>query len=179
MHKKSEFAVFGGGCFWCTEAIFASLKGVSAVTPGYAGGTTDKPTYEDVCSGTTGHAEVVRIEFGPAVISFRDLLEVFFALHDPTTLNRQGNDVGEQYRSLVLYTSEEQQRQAQEYLKQLAAEKTFPRPMVTELEPFSKFYAAEDYHKNYYATNSDTPYCQLVISPKLAKLRQKFSSLVK
>ncbi len=176
---KSEFAIFGSGCFWCTEAIFAGLKGVSAVMPGYAGGRTSHPTYEQVCSGTTGHAEVIKIEFDPSVITFQDLLEVFFALHDPTTRNQQGNDYGDQYRSIILYTSDEQKLLAESYARQLESEKNYPRPIVTEVQPFSTFYDAEEYHKNYYAANSDKPYCQFVISPKLAKLRQKFSARLK
>ena len=179
MSQRSEFAIFGGGCFWCTEAIFASLKGVSSVTPGYAGGRAEHPTYEQVCSGTTGHAEVVRIEFDPAVITFRDLLEVFFTLHDPTTRNQQGNDVGEQCRSVILCTSEQQLREAQRYIAEVTAAQARARPMVTEVEPPTTFYPAEGYHNNYYANHQDKPYCQLVISPKLAKLRQKFSGLLR
>ncbi|MDO8560159.1 MAG: peptide-methionine (S)-S-oxide reductase MsrA [bacterium] len=179
MARKSEFAVFGGGCFWCTEAIFAGLRGVTAVTPGYAGGSTKQPTYEQVCAGGTGHAEVVRIEFDPAAISFRELLEVFFALHDPTTRNQQGNDFGEQYRSIVLYADDEQLRDVERFLEQLRAEEVYPRPIVTEVRPYATFYPAEDYHRQYFANNIDKPYCQFVISPKLAKLRQKFSPLVR
>lgn len=179
MSRTTQIAVFGGGCFWCTEAIFASLRGVISVMPGYAGGETPNPTYEQVCSGTTGHAEVIKIDFDPQQISFGELLEIFFALHDPTTRNRQGADVGEQYRSVILYSDEEQQRVAQAYLEELASAKAFDRPIVTQVVPLTKFYTAEDYHRNYYAANQDAPYCQVVISPKLAKLREKFSRQLK
>ncbi len=179
MTTSTQTAVFGGGCFWCTEAIFASLKGVSSVMPGYAGGTTDHPTYEAVCSGATGHAEVIQITFDPAQISFRDLLEVFFALHDPTTPNRQGHDVGEQYRSIILYADDEQQRVAQTVIQELTGSNVFDRPIVTQVVPLTNFYEAENYHQNYYANNSDKPYCEVVISPKLAKLREKFSARLK
>lgn len=179
MPSSSEIAVFGGGCFWCTEAIFTSLKGVSSVIPGYAGGGTPNPTYEQVCGGSTGHAEVIKIVFTPTQISFRDLLEVFFTLHDPTTRNRQGHDVGEQYRSIILTTTAEQERVAQAYRKELAEAKTFDRPIVTQVEMLTTFYPAEDYHKNYYAKNADQPYCSVVISPKLAKLREQFAAKLK
>lgn len=179
MPSSSEIAVFGGGCFWCTEAIFSSLKGVSSVIPGYAGGGTPNPTYEQVCGGNTGHAEVIKIVFTPTQISFRDLLEVFFTLHDPTTRNRQGHDVGEQYRSIILTTTAEQERVALAYRKELAEAKTFDRPIVTQVEMLTTFYPAEDYHKNYYAKNADQPYCSVVISPKLAKLREQFAAKLK
>ncbi len=179
MTTSTQTAVFGGGCFWCTEAIFVSLKGVISVMSGYAGGTADRPTYETVCSGATGHAEVIQIVFDPAQISFRDLLEVFFVLHDPTTRDRQGHDVGEQYRSIILYTDDEQQRVAQAYIQELTQAKAFDHPIVTQVVPLTKFYAAEDYHQDYFAKNADKPYCAVVISPKLAKLREKFSTLLK
>ncbi len=177
-----EIAVFGGGCFWCTEAVFKDLRGVTGTMPGYAGGSKPDPTYEAVCGGKTGHAEVTKIEFDPSLISFEDLLTVFFAVHDPTTLNRQGNDVGTQYRSIILYTSDSQKKQAEEFIRKLdqdepAAEKTAPR-VVTELKSLDKFYPAEDYHRDYFAKNPNQPYCQLVISPKLKKLKERFGALL-
>lgn len=176
MADNKEIAVFGGGCFWCTEAIYSELKGVLSVVPGYAGGSKPNPTYEEVFGGMTGHAEVIKIEFDPAVISYDDILTVFFATHDPTTLNRQGTDVGTQYRSIVLYMSEEQKQKALAFIAKLneSGEK-----VVTEVKPFDKFYEAEDYHHQYYKKNSNQPYCQLVISPKLAKLKEKFYALLK
>lgn len=176
---KTEIAVFGGGCFWCTEAIFQNLKGVISVSSGYAGGTKDDPTYAEVSAGRTGHAEVNRIEFDPAVIGYETLLEVFFNLHDPTTLNRQGGDVGEQYRSVIFYATEEQKRIAESHIKKLTAQKIFGSPIVTELKPLTKFYPAESYHQNYYWNNQDMPYCRLVISPKLTKLRRQYGRLLK
>lgn len=175
----SQTAVFGGGCFWCTEAIFKELRGVISVTPGYAGGTTPNPTYEQVCTGKTGHAESIKIEFDPTQISFNDLLTVFFATHDPTTLNRQGNDVGTQYRSAVFYTSEEQRAAAEKFIAKLAASDPGGRPVVTEVTPLNKFYEAEDYHHNYFANNPNQPYCQLIIEPKVEKLQKEFAELLK
>jgi len=172
-----ETAVFGAGCFWCVEAVFQNLKGVSSVLPGYAGGHKDNPTYEEVSSGTTGHAEVTKIEFDPSVIKFADLLNVLFATHDPTTMNRQGNDVGDQYRSAIFYLSDNQKKQAEEFIKQ--AQKDFDSPIVTQVLPLDKFYPAENYHKDYYKNNPGNPYCQLVIDPKLAKFRKKFANLLK
>lgn len=172
---KEQTAVFGGGCFWCIEAIFQRLTGVTHVESGYMGGHIDNPTYRQVCGGDTGHVEIVRITFNPDEISFRDLLDVFFTVHDPTTLNRQGNDAGEQYRSVIFYADEEQQRIAEETIAELAASKEFSEPIVTAVEPASKFYAAEDYHQNYYNENSRQPYCMFVISPKLAKFEKKFA----
>lgn len=172
-----EKAVFAGGCFWCTEAIFQGLKGVTSVLPGYSGGKVVNPTYEQVCDGNTGHAEATEIEFDPAIIPFTVLLEVFFATHDPTTMNRQGNDVGPQYRSVIFYTSPEQKQQAEEYVK--AAQKDFDRPIVTTIEPLDKFYVAENYHQNYFNNNKNQPYCQAVINPKLKKFREKFANLLK
>jgi len=174
-----ETAIFGGGCFWCIEAVYDSLAGTKSVESGYAGGHVENPTYRQVCSGDTGHAEVVRITFDPSVISFRDLLDVFFTVHDPTTLNRQGNDVGTQYRSAIFYTSEEQRKQAELAIKQLNASRTFANPVVTTLEPGDKFFVAEDYHQEYFANNPSQPYCQLTIPPKLKKLRQKFAERIK
>jgi len=176
---KSQVAVFGGGCFWCTEAVFDELRGVLSVVSGYAGGMVKNPTYEQVCSGGTGHAEVIRIEFDPSEISFRDLMTVFFATHDPTTLNRQGNDVGTQYRSAILYANDEQKREAENFIKELDAAKTFRNPIVTTLEPLTEFYEAEGYHQKYYSNNPYQSYCQYMIPPKLNKLHQQFSELLK
>lgn len=174
-----ETAVFGGGCFWCTEAIFLKLKGVVSVMPGYSGGKKPNPTYEEVCGGNTGHAEVIKIDFDPTQVSYRDLLEVFFSTHDPTTLNRQGNDVGEQYRSVIFYTNEKQKQEAEGFIRELEQEKVFASEIVTQLEPFEKFYDAEDYHKNYFERNQNNPYCMVVINPKLEKFKKKFVSLMK
>lgn len=179
MSDKNEIAVFGGGCFWCTEAVFKELRGVQRVSSGYAGGRTSHPTYEQVCSGGTGHAEVIRIEFDPKEISFRDLLTVFFATHDPTTLNRQGNDVGSQYRSVILYNSEEQRVEAASFIKELTDAGNFRNPIVTTLEPLTEFYSAEEYHQDYFANNPYQPYCQYTIPPKLNKLHKQFSALLK
>lgn len=173
-----ETAIFGGGCFWCTEAVFQSLRGVESVTPGYAGGEMDKPSYEDVSSGRTGHAEVIKIDFDPKQISFRDLLAVFFTTHDPTTPNQQDADVGEQYRSVILYTNQKQREEAEKFIAEQEAVGTFDAQIITEIKPFEKFFEAEDYHRNYYLNNPNKPYCQVVINPKLAKLREKFASLL-
>jgi len=167
-----ETATLAGGCFWCTEAIFKRLKGVQSIMPGYAGGTVANPTYEQVCSGTTGHAESIEIEFNPKIISFETILTVFFHLHDPTTLNRQGNDIGPQYRSAVFYHDETQKTIAEK----LKAE--IPNA-VTEITPFTNFYPAEDYHRNYFENNSYQPYCQFVIDPKIQKLMREFADIVK
>src|SRR5271155_4730307 len=169
MDNDKELAVFGGGCFWCTEAVFGELRGVQSVMPGYAGGASANPTYEQVCTGSTGHAEVIRIDFDPAQISFHDLLTVFFATHDPTTLNRQGNDVGTQYRSIVLYTTPEQRTAAEAFIARLNASDPGGRPVVTEVKPLDKFYDAESYHRDYFAKNPNQPYCQLIIEPKVEK----------
>jgi len=177
--KKIETAVFGGGCFWCTEAVFSRLKGVEKVTSGYAGGKKLNPTYEEVSGGTTGHAEVIKIEYDPAIIGFENLLEVFFATHNPTTLNCQGRDIGTQYRSIILYMNGQQKKIIEEFIKKLSEEKVFAKPIVTETKPLENFYEAEKYHEQYYDKNIAKPYCQLVISPKLAKLRKKFSRLLK
>ncbi|MPZ75940.1 MAG: peptide-methionine (S)-S-oxide reductase MsrA [Deltaproteobacteria bacterium] len=179
MTQKKEVAVFGGGCFWCTEAVFDELRGVTAVISGYAGGEVKNPTYEQVCSGRTGHAEVIRIEFDPNQIAFRDLLTVFFATHDPTTLNRQGNDVGTQYRSAILYANDEQRGEAESFIKKLEDAGTFDKPITTTLEPLTDFYKAEDYHQQYYANNPYQPYCQVMIPPKLHKLHKQFADLLK
>ena len=176
---KSAVAVFGGGCFWCTEAVFDELRGVKSVVSGYAGGSTKNPTYEEVCGGGTGHAEVIKIDFDPTEIAFKDLLTVFFATHDPTTLNRQGNDVGTQYRSAIFYADDEQKREAGAFIKELNDSKAFGNPVVTTLEPLGEFYEAEDYHQKYYANNPYQPYCQYMIPPKLNKLHKQFSALLK
>jgi peptide-methionine (S)-S-oxide reductase len=172
---NEQTAIFGGGCFWCIEAVFQRLTGVAHVESGYMGGHVDNPTYKQVCGGDTGHVEVVRVTFDPAQISFRDLLDVFFAVHDPTTLNQQGNDAGEQYRSVIFYTDNEQQKIAEETIAELTAGKAFSEPIITAVEPADKFYVAEGYHQNYYNENSRQPYCMFVISPKLAKLEKKFA----
>jgi len=169
--NKTELATFGGGCFWCMEAVFERLPGVKSVTSGFAGGRTANPTYEQVCTGATGHAEVTQIEFNPARISYEKLLDVFWQAHDPTTLNRQGADEGTQYRSIILYHGDTQ-RLATEKSK-VAAQKNFMRPIVTEIASFTKFYPAEDYHQAYYDNNSSAPYCQIVIAPKLEKLEKE------
>jgi peptide-methionine (S)-S-oxide reductase len=173
-----EIAVFGGGCFWCTEAVFKMLKGVSSVLPGYAGGRTENPTYDAVSMGTTGHAEVIRIEFDPKQVSYRTLLTVFFGSHDPSTLNRQGNDVGTQYRSAVFYTTEEQKKIALDFIATINASAKAGDKAVTEVSPLTKFYEAEDYHKNYFATHPGNPYCQVIINPKLEKVQKEFAELL-
>ena len=176
--KLTETVYFGNGCFWCTEAVFQELKGVVGVESGYAGGAVNNPTYRQVCSGETGHAEVIRVIYEPAVITFEELLEVYFFTHDPTTLNRQGNDVGTQYRSVIFYTIPQQKEKAEKYITQLNTEKAFPRPVVTAVESYSNYYAAEDYHQNYYKLNGHAPYCQVMIKPKLEKLRKDFKDKV-
>lgn len=174
-----QVAVFGGGCFWCTEAVFKMLKGVTSVMPGYAGGTKPNPTYEEVCTGRTGHAEVIRIEFDPEKISYRDLLFVFFATHDPTTPDRQGADVGSQYRSIILSANQAQKQEAESFIKEINEAHSFGAPVVTEVKPLEQFYEAENVHHNYYARNPDQPYCQFLIDPKLKKVQKKFKELLK
>lgn len=178
-NNAPSVATLGNGCFWCTEAIFQRLQGVSKVTSGYCGGGVANPTYKQVCTGTTGAAECLQIEFDSAVISFADLLEVFWKTHDPTTLNRQGADVGTQYRSVVFYHDEEQRRTAEAYKQQLDASGVFANPIVTTLEPYSTFYPAEAYHQNYYNDNSGQGYCQFVIRPKLDKFKKEFGGKLK
>ena len=175
---EKEIAVFGGGCFWCTEAVFKMLKGVSLVLPGYAGGTVPNPTYEQVCDGNTGHAEVIYIEFDPHLVLYRSLLTVFFGSHDPTTLNRQGNDVGTQYRSVIFYTTPAQKQIAQDFIKELNDSNAEGKPIVTEVAPLTTFYKAESYHEDYYARNKDAPYCQIIINPKLEKVQKQFADLL-
>jgi peptide-methionine (S)-S-oxide reductase len=171
---NEQTAYFGGGCFWCIEAVFNRLRGVKHAVSGYMGGHVDKPTYRQVCNGDTGHVEVVRVIFDPSEIAFRDLLEVFFSMHDPTTLNRQGNDVGDQYRSVIFYTSDEQEREAEETIAALTESKAFPEPIVTAIEPASTFFEAEGYHQEYFDNNRTQPYCQFVIAPKLKKFEKQF-----
>ena len=176
----TETAVFGGGCFWCTEAIFNELRGVTSVVSGYAGGKMENPDYDHVSMGTTGHAEVVQVEFDPAAVSFETLLEVFFATHDPTTMNRQGADVGTQYRSVVYTMSDAQAAAARAYIQKLEAGEYAGKKIVTEVHPLDRFYTAEDYHQKYFEKNADSnPYCSVVIVPKLKKLREKFAPLLK
>lgn len=170
-----EVATFGGGCFWCTEAVFEGLRGVADVVSGYAGGDTPNPTYREVCYGRTGHAEVVQIAFDPSVISYRELVEIFFVTHDPTTLNRQGADVGTQYRSVIFYHDDEQRRTAEAVIAELEAQGIWDLPIVTQLEPLDTFYEAEPYHQDYFRKNPEQMYCQAVIVPKLAKMRQRYA----
>ena len=179
MNKKLAMATFGNGCFWCTEAIFQQLKGVSGVLPGYTGGKVKNPTYKEVCTGTTGHAEAIQITYDPEVISYRELLDVFFYTHDPTTLNRQGNDIGTQYRSAIFYHDDGQKREAMKIVSELTAEKVYEDPIVTEVTAFDVFYVAEDYHKNYYNNNKNQGYCRAVINPKLDKFVKKYGNKIK
>ena len=171
---KLEIATLAGGCFWCLEAVYDELQGVHSVESGYTGGHLANPTYEQVCSGTTGHAEATRIAFDPAVVSFQKLLQVFFTIHDPTTLNRQGNDIGTQYRSAIFYHDDEQKRIAQETIRELTEEKLWPDPIVTQVVPAAEFYVAEAYHQEYFANNPYAPYCQVVVAPKVAKFRKQY-----
>lgn len=174
-----ELATLGAGCFWCVEAVYQRLEGVEKVVSGYAGGDVDNPTYKEVCDGTTGHAEVCQIFYNPEIISFSELLEVFWKTHDPTTLNRQGTDVGTQYRSVVFYHTDEQKKLAEEYKSKLDKAEIYDDPIVTYISPISKFYAAEDYHQNYYNNNSSQPYCSYVITPKLEKFEKVFGEKIK
>jgi peptide-methionine (S)-S-oxide reductase len=179
MNTNLQTATLAGGCFWCLEAVYDELKGVHSVESGYAGGHMDNPSYRAVCSGTTGHAEVVQIRFDPNVVSYRDLLNVFFTIHDPTTLNRQGADIGTQYRSAIFYHDEEQKKIAEEVIRDLNAQKIWDNPIVTEVTQFDKFYVAEDYHQEYFAKNPYQPYCQVVVAPKVAKFRKHFLEMLK
>jgi len=172
---RTETITLAGGCFWCLEAVYEQMRGVVRVQSGYMGGSVSRPTYQQVCGGRTGHAEVVEVEFDPAMVSVRDVLEVFFAIHDPTTRDRQGNDIGPQYRSAIFYHSEEQKKVAQEIIGEL----DFPAPVVTELQPATDFWPAEDYHNEYFRRNPDQPYCSYVVAPKVSKFRKKFASLMK
>ncbi len=177
--NKLESVAFGGGCFWCTEVVFRQLKGVVAVTSGYAGGETANPTYESVSVGKTGHAEVILVEYDPAVVSFEKLLQVFFDSHDPTTLNRQGNDTGTQYRSILLYTLPEQREEAENYIKKLTDSQKYSKLIVTKLKALNKFYPAEEYHQEYYAKHPDESYSSIIIKPKIEKIREKYPELLK
>jgi peptide-methionine (S)-S-oxide reductase len=174
-----ETATLAAGCFWCVEAVLDDLNGVVDVVSGYAGGHTENPTYRQVCDGTTGHAEVAQIKFDPSIISFKEIFQVFFAVHDPTTMNRQGNDVGTQYRSAIFYHDDEQKRIAEEVIKEVTAEGVYDDPIVTEVVPFEKFWPAEDYHQEYFLNNPNQPYCQAVVAPKVAKFRKKFIDKLK
>ena len=176
---KTETADLAGGCFWCTEAVFSGLRGVHRVVPGYSGGSVKNPTYEQVCTGRTGHAETVEITFDPDVVSYRDVLRIFFTTHDPTTLNRQGNDVGTQYRSAVFYRDERQRQIAEEVVRELAAAGVWRKKIVTEIVPFTAFFPAEEYHWNYYRRNPEKGYCQIVIAPKVAKFRHQYADRLK
>jgi peptide-methionine (S)-S-oxide reductase len=177
--NRSEIATLAGGCFWCLEAVFEQLEGVERVESGYAGGVTPAPSYEDVCGGRTGHAEVVQVTFDPGKVSFADILDVFFATHDPTTLNRQGADVGTQYRSAIFYHSPEQRETALRRIEALIAASIWPKPIVTEVSPLERFYKAEDYHQGYFRHNPGQGYCQAVVAPKVAKFRQRFAARLK
>lgn len=177
--KSSGIIAFGGGCFWCTEAVFLEIKGVLNATPGYAGGALENPTYERVSTGTTGHAEVIQIEYDPAVVPFEKLLEVFFTAHDPTQSNRQGNDVGTQYRSIILYATEGQKEAAEKMIKELNESGKYQKPIVTEVVPLTKFYPAEEYHRDYYRNHPDLAYSEIVIAPKLEKVRREYAELLK
>ena len=179
MSKDLEKATLGGGCFWCTEAVYLELKGVVDVKPGYSGGHVKNPSYNEVCTGTTGHAEVVQVTFDPELVSFSQILEVFFMTHDPTTLNRQGNDVGPQYRSVIFYHNEAQKETAENVIERFEKDEVYDKPIVTQVEPFDKFYVAEDYHKNYYNRNKGQAYCQYIITPKLEKFRKIFKDQLK
>src|SRR5215813_11110132 len=177
--EELETATLAAGCFWCVEAVFDDLKGVEDVVSGYSGGHTENPTYRQVCDGNTGHAEVAQIKFDPSVISFKDILRVFFSVHDPTTLNRQGADVGTQYRSAIFYHNEDQKRDAEEVIKEITDAGLYDDPIVTEVTPFEKFWPAEDYHQEYFANNANVPYCSAVVAPKVAKFRKKFVDRLK
>jgi peptide-methionine (S)-S-oxide reductase len=174
-----EIATLGGGCFWCLEAVYREAEGVASVVSGYMGGVTPNPSYREVCSGRSGHVEVVQVAFDPAIVPYRDILGIFFAMHDPTTLNRQGNDAGTQYRSVIFYHSPEQKAIAEEVIRELTAEKVFDNPIVTAVEPAPAFYPAEDYHQQYFENNPYQPYCAFVVAPKVQKFRKKFAQRLK
>ncbi|RCW38721.1 peptide-methionine (S)-S-oxide reductase [Marinilabilia salmonicolor] len=178
-NSKEETAILGGGCFWCIEAVFEELQGVTKVESGYSGGKIANPTYREVCSGLTGHAEVIRVFFDPARITYKEILSVFFSVHDPTTLNRQGADVGTQYRSVIFYNSEQQRQEAEEVIEELKRQEVYNKPVVTEISPAGDFFVAENYHQNYFENNPNQPYCQVVINPKLKKFREKFEQKLK
>ena len=176
---EQEIATLGGGCFWCLEAVYREAEGVTSAVSGYMGGASPNPSYKEVCSGRSGHVEVVQVTFDPAVISYPDILGIFFAIHDPTTLNRQGNDAGTQYRSVIFYHSPEQKAAAEEVIRELKAEKVFDNPIVTAIEPAPEFYPAEDYHQQYFENNPSQPYCAFVVAPKVQKFRKKFAQRLK
>jgi peptide-methionine (S)-S-oxide reductase len=178
-NNETEIATLANGCFWCTEAIFKKIKGVKSILPGYAGGSLKNPSYDQVCTGMTGHAESIQIKFDPKSISFEKILDIFWHTHDPTTLNRQGNDIGTQYRSAIFYHDEKQKEIAEKSKKDLEKENVYKKPIVTEITPFKNFYVAEDYHKDYYENHKNDPYCNFVIDPKLYKLLQKYGNEVK
>lgn len=179
IQQPMDTITFGAGCFWCVEAVYSDLNGVESVVSGYAGGKVKNPSYKEVCTGNTGHAEVCQITYNPSVISYQELLEVFWQVHDPTTLNRQGGDVGTQYRSAIFYHTDEQKQVAEEFLKTLNEEKVFPDPIVTEITAINNFYPAEDYHQDYFELNGENPYCQAVVRPKLEKFRKVFKDKLK
>ena len=179
MNNNFQTATLAGGCFWCLEAVFDEVKGVEGVESGYAGGKVANPSYREVCDGTTGHAEVIQIHFDPNIVSYRDMLNVFFAIHDPTTLNRQGNDVGTQYRSAIFYHDDEQKKIAEELINELNAQKIWDKPIVTEVSKLDKFYMGEEYHQEYFARNPHQPYCQAVVAPKVAKFRKHHLEMLK
>lgn len=174
--NRTESAILGGGCFWCLEAVFLDVEGVQSVAPGYCGGKVEAPTYRAVCEGGTGHAEVIKIDFDPDRVTFKALLEIFFVIHDPTTLNRQGNDVGTQYRSAIFPTTDEQLHDALAVIEEMGEARVYPSAIVTKVEPAARFWPAEDYHYDYYSKNSDQPYCQYVVAPKIAKFRERFAA---
>ncbi len=178
-NKNLETATLGAGCFWCVEAVFDDLQGVESVESGYSGGHTENPTYKEVCLETTGHAEVVQVKFNPDEISFKEILQIFFTVHDPTQLNRQGNDIGTSYRSAIFYRDENQKKIAEETIREIEAEGIYDKKIVTEITPFDKFYMGEDYHQEYFANNPNQPYCAAVVAPKVAKFRQKFTHRLK
>ncbi len=178
-NNNLETATLAAGCFWCVEAVFDDLRGVEDVVSGYSGGHTENPTYQEVCSETTGHAEVIQIKFNPDEISFKEILQVFFAVHDPTTLNRQGNDIGTSYRSAIFYHSDEQKRVAEEVIKEVTEGGVYDNPIVTQVAPFDKFYVAENYHQEYFANNPNQPYCAAIVAPKVSKFRKKFLDKLK
>ena len=177
--KPLETAILGGGCFWCLEAVYDELMGVVSVESGYSGGKVAGPSYQEVCTGATGHAEVVRVSFDPQIISYREILQIFFTIHDPTSLNRQGADVGTQYRSVIIYRDEDQKEIAEQVIREIEAEKIWDKPLVTQLVPLEAFYIAEDYHQEYFKKNPYQGYCQMVVAPKVAKFRQKFAARLK
>ncbi len=178
MENQTQTLVLGGGCFWCTEAVFKMMKGVKSVEPGYSGGTTKNPTYADVCTGMTGHAEVIKIDYDPLVANLRDIFTVFFASHDPTTLNRQGNDVGTEYRSVIFYTTEDQKKEADKIISEIENSNSAGGHVVTEVKPLMEFYPAEEEHRDYFARNPERVYCQIIINPKLEKVQKQFADLL-